>query len=203
MTELASQVATAPLSAIRSPKMPEMEFLKHIEARLSPEGLLQIRSPALFSAYLFPQASQLKISERFIPAQDANGWFQSQDLGEIHQQGKTFLPLGRRTDEIKISGELVRLDELDMVLEECVLEQNFRHEVALALCPDMRMEFSIALAVAGGVNSEVEELMNCFNSRVMSHEKIREAHAVDRIPRTDLGKLLRHRIELKSSSKPV
>ncbi|MFZ2490458.1 MAG: AMP-binding protein, partial [Thermoanaerobaculia bacterium] len=172
MTECSSQVATARAGA------QDLVLLDHVEVRTEDDGAIAIRSPALLTAYL--------IEEGGLVDPKLDGWFVTADVGEI--EGKVLRVVGRRGDFVKIGGESVDLGRLDRLLAELVDPSR----AALAALPDERLGHVIVMAYCDdGALLAVEP----FNRRVMPFERIRRTVRVETIPRTELGKLARKRLQ--------
>jgi o-succinylbenzoate---CoA ligase len=169
LTEASSQVATAIGDS------PELRLLSHLQCRIT-NGRIAIKGPSLFSGY----ALAVEGMPRFVdPRQD--GWFLTEDQGEL--QGDRLVVYGRSGEFVKIGGESVDLTRLDAILDA----ERGTVDAAIFAAPDPRLGSVIHLAVAGpGGDLEAR-----FNARVLPFERIRRTHAVDRVPRTELGKLRR------------
>ncbi len=168
MTECCSQIATAALDS------PELRILSHIAVR-SEQGFLAFAGPSLLTGYA--------TEEGFFDPK-VEGWFVSQDRGEI--DGDILRIQGRAGEFVKIGGESVDLQRLDGILDA------LRGEIdaAILAVPDERLGHVIHLACAG----DAEAIAARFNERVLPFERIRGVHRVFRIPRTPLGKLMRARL---------
>ncbi|HEX9982521.1 MAG TPA: AMP-binding protein [Thermoanaerobaculia bacterium] len=167
MTECCSQIATARGAS------PELLLLDHVEARTEDDGRLGIRSESLLTGYA--------TGERGFFDPKVDGWFLSEDLGEV--EGRVLRVRGRRGEFLKIGGESVDLQRLDQILFELA-----GPDAALFPAPDERLGHVIHLALAAG---EAEPIVAAFNERVMPYERIRAVQRVVEIPRTALGKLRR------------
>ncbi len=105
LTETCSQVATqGPGTSTRGVG----EALEGVEVRIV-EGRIQVRSPALMTAY-HPGGRR--------PASTADGWFPTQDLGRLEPDG-TLHVIGRSDDVIVTGGEKVIPGEVEAALEAC------------------------------------------------------------------------------------
>ena len=160
MTECASTVAVRDV------------LLSHLDARADEDGRLSFRGASLFSGY---------ITEEGFSDPKVDGWFVSDDLGEV--DGRILRVFGRRGDFIKIGGESVDLARLDRILD------SVRGGVDAAVFPvaDARLGYVIHLASTG----DAREITDRFNERVLPFERIRAVHSIHSIPRSSLGKLLR------------
>ena len=150
-------------------------LLSHLNARVEGDGRLAFRGLSLLTGY---------IDESGLVDPKVDGWFVSQDVGEVDE--RRVRVRGRRGEFIKIGGESVDLARLDRILD------SVRGGVDAALLPvaDDRLGNIIHLAVAGSADDIVEK----FNARVLPFERIREIHHVNSIPRSSLGKLLRSQL---------
>ena len=169
LTEAASQVATA------ISESPELRLLSHIQCRIQ-DGRIVIKGASLLSGYAIAGDG----SPQFIDPRE-DGWFFTEDQGEL--AGDRLVVHGRSGEFVKIGGESVDLKRLDAILEAV----RGSLDAAIFAAPDDRLGSVIHLAVAGNG----EELAARFNARVLPFERIRRVHQVQRIPRTELGKLRR------------
>jgi O-succinylbenzoic acid--CoA ligase len=148
-------------------------LLPHLEARVETDGRLAFRGASLFSGYV-------DAGGNFVDPK-VDGWFVSEDLGAV--DGRTLEVHGRAGEFVKIGGESVDLGRLDRILREVAGD-----DAAIVAVPDERLGHVIHLASTVDAHAIVE----AFNARVMPYERIRGVHRVDSIPRSPLGKLLRH-----------
>lgn len=184
LTECSSQVATANLSHLFESRLPELEILPHIELKISTEGQICIKSPALFTACARLKEGKL----HFLPAIN-NGWYVTEDLGEVI--GKYLKVYGRKGDFIKVGGENVDFGRLEQVLMDTKFQLNFHADVALGAIPDDRLGHAIHLFTT---DKDYDLLQTEFNRHVMPFEKIRKVHCVTEIPRSPLNKILRNEL---------
>ncbi|HEY6136353.1 MAG TPA: AMP-binding protein [Thermoanaerobaculia bacterium] len=168
-------LATYGLSECCSTVTVENELLPHLEARSEPEGRIAFRGASLFTGY----ATAAGLVDPKI-----DGWFLTEDFGEV--EVRTVQVRGRASDFVKIGGESVDLNRLDAILR--YIAGDVAAVVAVA---DARLGHVIHLAAT----VEAERIVEAFNAQVLPFERIRQAHRVDRIPRSALGKLLRAELE--------
>jgi O-succinylbenzoic acid--CoA ligase len=175
LTECCSQVATAK----RESK--QLQVLPHVSVKID-QGLITIKSEALLSAYA-------KIGEQGVTITDpkVDGWFQTEDRGEI--QGNILKVLGRNSDFIKISGESVDLNQLESLLNKIKLNLEIGEDMLLVPTSDPRLGKVIHLLTTG--KDDKSELVNAFNEQVLPFARIRQVQHTDKIPRTALGKPIR------------
>ncbi len=170
MTETCSQVATATLDS------PDLVLLDHMESRTEPDGRLAFRGPSLLTGY--------GTQGGFVDPR-VDGWFVTEDLAAI--EGRVLRVEGRRGDFVKIGGESVDLARLDAV----VVSIAGLHAAAIAV-RDPRLGHVIHLAIDASVDAE--KVTFAFNERVHPFERARAVHRVAKIPRSSLGKLMRHEL---------
>lgn len=192
MTECCSQVATAELNSLRNPKYPLLKKLNHIEISQTQEGFLKIKSRSLLQGFMYSENEK-----PFWKNPVENNWYITEDLVDI--SGDYIKPLGRSNDVIKLSGELVNLNALREVLSQVLQSlQIDAHDFALMTREDERLGYKIIL-----VHSEnqkdlelIQKIKLNFNSQVLPFSRIQEVREVEKIPRSDLGKILYKRILL-------
>jgi o-succinylbenzoate---CoA ligase len=90
---------------------------------------------------------------------------------------------GRSAEFVKVGGESVDLSRLQQILEERV-----EADAAVFALSDPRLGYVIGLAVASG---DVDSAIARFNAGVLPFERVRAVIRVQRIPRTELGKIQR------------
>jgi o-succinylbenzoate---CoA ligase len=133
LTEACSQVTTQRPGA--APGADSGYPLDSIELRIV-EGRIQVRGPALMTAY-FPRAAH--------PSPfSADGWLETGDIGRIDAQGRLHV-LGRWDDRIVTGGETIHPREVEIAIEEhaaireaCVFgvaDERWGEIVAAALVP--------------------------------------------------------------------
>lgn len=184
MTECCSQVATASLNSWNENRYPLLHPLAHVDLGEDAEGFLKIRSPALLSAYIFMEEGCCRIVDPKI-----DGWFTSEDKAVFHEGGIKRICRGEQF--IKIGGESVDLLRLEMLLEEVKLAQEIKFDAALIAMADERLGHVIHLAVDGGNAGMIGAFVEGFAEKVFPFERIRHVHAVEKIPRSPLKKVLK------------
>lgn len=175
MTECSSQIATAHDGSY------DLTILPHMKCSVTTDGLLQIKSPALFSGYLHVQEGSFHFHD---PKED--GIFTTQDLVEI--ENGIIRPLGRASDFIKIGGENASLFHLETFFNKI---KPGHLDAFLNAADDKRLGKIIELVTLKAHAHEVVSLIQAFNGGVMPFEKIRHTRFVESIPRTELGKVIK------------
>ena len=175
MTEACSQIATG------RGESEELYLLPHISVRAALDQRLAFRGSSLLSGYAhFDERGRALFVDPKV-----DGWFVSEDLGEI--EGNVLRPLGRAGSFVKIGGESVDLTRLDAILDSL----RNTTDAAIIAVPDDRLGQVIHLAAAA---DDVGAIVESFNARVLPFERIRRVRRVTAIPRSPLGKLLRWRL---------
>lgn len=168
-------LATYGMSECASTVVVEDELLSHLEARAEPDGRLALRGASLFTGYG---------TEAGLIDPKIDGWFVTEDFGEV--DGRRVRVRGRAGDFVKIGGESVDLNRLDAILRYIAGDA-----AGIVAVPDERLGRVIHLASTG----PAEGIVEAFNAQVLPFERIRQAHRVEAIPRSPLGKLLRAELE--------
>lgn len=174
MSEASSQIATSLDGDGAS-----LEVLPHWETRIDEgAGRLSIRGEALFSGYV----ERREGGWRFLPARDGEGWFATGDRCEVEDGRLRFV--GRLDDSVKVLGELVSLTSLDARLAEFAIRG---HVVAL---PDPRRGHELVLVREPGGGA-----MEDFNGGLSPVERLSRERVVAELPRTEIGKVDRTKVE--------
>jgi o-succinylbenzoate---CoA ligase len=188
LTECCSQVATVALESLRRvpTEVPRPRLLSHIEARVSAEGFVEIKSKALLEGYLKISASGL--TTYVDPKRE--GWLKTEDKVDLVDD--EIIVHGRSSDFVKIGGESVDFERLNQKLEELRSKRTDLPDLALIPFPDDRLGHLVLLVCDASMQpSGVRELVNTYNTQVLPFERIRDIRYVPIIPRSSLGKLLR------------
>lgn len=153
----------------------------HIEECRAVDGdRLQIRSPSLFSGYIF--ISPTTVSSLEDPKRD--GWFASGDRAQV--QGRKIYLLGRESELVKIKGESVSLLELTISLENFCLQNNLVQRFVVLPVENARDGHSLCL-LTEDLFPQLE--LEKFNKTQLPFARILHTQTVPRIPLTPLGKV--------------
>jgi O-succinylbenzoic acid--CoA ligase len=164
MTECCSQVATATVEHPDS-----LTLLGHVNASITPDGLLAIESPSLFTGICHVQDGEWHYVER-----TASRWL-TQDLAQL--EGKKLTVLGRSDLTVKVRGEKVDLPHL-----EATLSQLSGTTVVVVALPDQR---------DGQVLWSVSESAAPETRGLLPHQIPRGHLTTATLPRGPLGKIKR------------
>lgn len=180
MTECCSQIATAPLFSWKENRYPSLKPLNHVKTRINDQGLLEISSGALLTAYV------MEGKGFYDPKKE--GWLTTEDCVTLGDEGIS--QISRGNGFVKIGGENVDLQRLQGILEDVRVSLRFPHGVAVGAAPDTRRGNSIELLVEGPVDDLLKELIDNYHKRVLPFERITNIRTVEKIPRTPLGKII-------------
>lgn len=186
MTECCSQIATSTLDDLEGDD-PPLVLLPHLEVRTTGNGVMAFRGESLLTGYAIEREGEVILED---PKQD--GWFVSEDVGRITQAGnRTVLEIeGRASEFFKIGGESTSMGRLDAVLADVLRTHASSTDAALVAVPDERLGWIVHMAAVDAEKAEV--IRARFDERVLPFERIRKTHVVPAIPRSSLGKVLRH-----------
>jgi acyl-CoA synthetase (AMP-forming)/AMP-acid ligase II len=146
------------------------------------DGELWVRGPQVTPGYLGrPDATAALI--------DPDGWLHTGDLGRVDADGTVWI-VDRLKELIKVGGVQVAPAELEALL----VEYPAVADAAVVASPDARLgEVPVAFVVARG-EVDVEAVRSWVNERVAPSKRIRALEAVEALPRTPAGKLLRRKL---------
>ena len=179
MTEAGPLIAVAPMAEPERIRPGSVGLLvPGTEAQLV-EDELWLRGPQLMSGYRDDAAATSATL-------DHDGWLHTGDLGHIDDDGQVVLT-GRLKDLIKVRGFQVAPAELEAVLTS----HPAVADAAVAGVPDERDgERPKAWVVTSGP-LDAEALRAYVDERVAPYKRLAEIEAVDELPRSMTGKLLR------------
>lgn len=107
----------------------------------------------------------------------------------LELKGNQLQVLGRQSELVKILGETVNLNEVSNKLSQ-ILKGNF----AIIPHPTPRRNFNLHLFIEGpNKNQSLDNL----NALLMPYERINKIHYLEKLPRTDLGKIHRAALTTK------
>jgi O-succinylbenzoic acid--CoA ligase len=190
LTEAASQVATLPprewprglASAGRPLPYTQVEIRGSDGRAVAPgvEGEIVVRGPTVMAGYLgTPEETQAAMDGR---------WLRTGDVGAWDDEGR-LLVLDRRADRIVTGGENVSPEEVETVIvshpavaQACVVGLPSR---------EWGSEVAAAVVLLPGRSLSLEELRAHAGSRLSGFKLPRYLVAVDALPRSAGGKLLR------------
>lgn len=175
MTETCSQVAT---SLEGDPQW--LPVLPHWETRLTVEGRLQVRGPALLEGYLVRDRE--KAGWMWNPARDDEGFYTTGDRVELRQNH--LYPLGRSDDTVKVLGELVSIEGLERSLPDALAGR-----VAIIAIAHERNQNALIAFVEGEGDQILAAMMKRWNDSLPPFQKMQRICYSESIPRTESGKI--------------
>lgn len=176
MSELCSQIASS-----KTPADDNLEILSIHQTSLDGQTLL-VKSPSLFTLE-FTMGSNFRVKS-LKELSNKDGFFITKDRAEI--KGNILNPLGRVSDDIKISGHLVNTNLLRDALAYVLHELGLVGSIELSIEDDARKGKKLTLLTLPGIMSKtLEDKL----SSALHPIKIDEVREVESFYRTDLGKL--------------
>jgi O-succinylbenzoic acid--CoA ligase len=187
MTEVGSQVATAPLSSLTaSGEFPPLEVLSHIRLHLGEGGRIRIGSEALCElvALIGMDASfSLEDPRR-------SGFLLTDDLGEWRVCGRSVKILGRRDSLVKVLGVLVSLLEVEQEATSFFHSQGWREAFTVIAVPEARLGTKLLLVTDSPLSlKKWEYWVRRYNCIVQGPRRLQSIGWVPKLPRTDLKKV--------------
>jgi len=143
------------------------------------DGEIVIRGPQVMRGYLRDAAATAA-------AIDADGWFHTGDIGHVDADGWLFL-VDRLKELIKVRGLQVAPAELEAVLQA----HPAVADAAVVPSPDRHGGEVPKAFVVLRDEADLDQLRAYVADRVARHKRIRRIEAVDAIPRSPSGKILR------------
>jgi cyclohexanecarboxylate-CoA ligase len=158
------------------------------------EGELRLRGPQLFAGYVD--------SSQDAAALDEKGFFKTGDLGVVNADG-SYHVTGRLKDIIIRNAENISAPQMEQVL----IGHPHIADVAIVGVPDPRTgerccAFVVLTPDAGSL--ELTDIIEfCKSSGVASYKIPEQLEIIDVLPRTAMGKVLKHKLrDLVTSSAP-
>jgi O-succinylbenzoic acid--CoA ligase len=202
MTEVCSQIATAPLSSLKTtdqstqidsiPQRPELQILNHVELKIDDTNLLSVKSSSLMSCYI-----QVRDNSVEVHSFPEGSWYKTQDCANIKDVSLEIL--GRSDETIKILGENVSLPFLRERLASFFSQGHLNIDWALIADEDLRKGKQLILVVAKQVDNlldqSLQQVLIDFNQQVLPFERVNQIKYVDKIPKSSIGKILYGRLE--------
>ncbi len=179
MTEVGSQIATAPLSSLKGSVYPMLKILDHVKTRQNAEGLLEVRSPSLMSGYWNIETQEFHLVEK-------DSWYLTEDAVKIEDQN--LLPLGRSSDFVKIKGEGFYLSQIENRI------RTVAHvEGSLVAIKDPRDGVRLVWVVEQHLEKTKASIAK-WNLSAFPLERISEVRSIEKIPVGTLGKQQRQKL---------
>jgi O-succinylbenzoic acid--CoA ligase len=188
LTEACSQVTVQRPSSPYRPERGSGVPLPGVDLRIvdgddGGVGRIQVRGPTLMDGYFRGPDRPLD------PGVDADGWFDTGDLGELDGRGALHVH-ARRSDLIVTGGENVYPLEIEERLESI---PGVRRALVFGV-PDERWGQIVAAALELAPGAALDPLAAAAAARMAPHKRPRLACVVDALPLTGSGKLERARV---------
>lgn len=190
MSEAGSQIATSFDGANKLWSSAGLPVLPGWNVRINEtSGVLEIRGKALFSGYATKNDGHWTFRE----AAPANGFFATSDVVTLRDDPEnrrpSLLRFCQRVDDlVKVLGELVSLSKV-----ESLAGSGWEGVVVIPL-PDARLGTRL-VAVCEGPRENADQWLELYNRTCPRIEQIAEVRAVSELPRTEIGKVDRKKLE--------
>lgn len=185
MTEVCSQIATAPLSSLQSdPEVyPQLQVLDHLRVQCDEDGFLILDGESLLTGVC-------RFVEGLAQYQMRQGPYVSSDRVELSfsPEKKVFLKaLGRAMEFVKINGEGVNLFALREKFAAHSPEMS--SQLVILDVPDERRGARIIAVTEAQDLRRLQQALESWNLQAFPPERILELRHLKHIPRTELGKV--------------
>ena len=175
MTEMTSQVATAPPGLVRAKPGTVGRPLDGVELRVAADGEIFVRGAIFALGYVGTDT----------PLRDGEGWYHTGDLGRLDGEGDLWIT-GRRSDRIVSGGVNVDAHEVEAALRA--------HPAVLDACvvglPDERWGEVVGAALVGrGAEVDVDALAAWIRERLSAAKRPRRWLVVAALPLNANGKV--------------
>lgn len=180
MTEVCSQLATEKQFC----KEPGPEVLGIHKVRISAEGVVEVKSPALFTGR-FVMTANFRYDA--CPVDD-EGFFKTSDLAKIEEGRLTHL--GRVDEAFKSKGRLFYFNDLRERLASFAVQEGLYGKLELGLVEDKREGKMARISALRELEARKQELEERLR-QVFAPLSIFEILFVESFSRTELGKLKR------------
>jgi len=175
MTEMTSQVTTAPLELVRRKPGSVGAPLEGVEVRIDPGGEILVRGPTQAVGYAGLEA----------PLADPQGWYHTGDLGVLDEEGHLTVT-GRRSERIVTGG--VSVDPLE--IESVLRAHPAVREVCIVGVPDPDWgERLAAVVVPIAARLDLEEVDAWSRERLGGPRRPRRWLVLDALPVNRNGKV--------------
>ncbi len=145
------------------------------------EGLLAIKGPGMFDAYLNPPLMRSEVVQ--------NGFFKTADMAIKDRQGRIFIK-GRKNSVINISGNKVFPEEVESLIN--TLPQVKMSRISGVPHPIMGQIVQAEIILKEGQDIDQEDLISFCRKNLSSFKIPQRVKKVEQIEMTDSGKIKRH-----------
>jgi O-succinylbenzoic acid--CoA ligase len=197
MTEAASQIATQGLDSLHTLYQPApLPLLPIWQAQSSPEHLLRIAGPALFSGLLARENEQWI----FIPR--AAQWYQTHDRALLANSELTVI--GRADTLVKVLGELVDPEIIEREIVALAAGKLVPGSLAVIAVPDARAEHTLVPVFDGSVDTAlIAAVLTDYARQAPGFRRLLPPVILHDFPHSLLGKARRKEIAAAILSLPT
>ncbi len=184
MTEAGSQIATQGLDALNAPyQSAPLPLLPIWQAEISPDGVLAIAGPALFSGYV--SGGNYVVREA--------AWHLTSDRVALDHGMLT--PLGRADSLVKVLGELVDPEAIERELISLSTGKLTAGTVAVIAIPDERAGHALVPIFESTVSLPIiQAVLVNYADQAPGFRRLQAAAVLGKFPRSELGKLRRNEL---------
>lgn len=181
MSEAASQIATQGLDLLAAPYKPApISLLPIWQAELTPDGLLAISGPALFSGYVRDGEFTPRIS----------AWHLTSD--RVALENRKLTPISRADTLVKVLGELVDPESIERELISLSRGQLAPGTFAVIAVPDPRAGNMLVPVFESSVDAgTMESILAIYERQAAGFRKLGHRVMIGSFPRSSLGKIRR------------
>ncbi len=177
MTEMTSQVATAPPALVRAKPGTVGAPLEDVELRVSDAGEILVRGPTRAPGYV---ATEERLA-------DPNGWYHTGDLGHVDAEGNLWVT-GRRSERIVSGG--VTVDPLEV--EDALRTHASVADACVVGLPDAEWGELVAAALVPAADTiDLDALEAWIREHLAPAKRPRRWCVLDALPRNANGKVRR------------
>jgi O-succinylbenzoic acid--CoA ligase len=188
MTEACSQIATQSPDLLQTPyQIGNIPLLDIWNARTTPEDLLEISGPSLFSGMLIHDGERWNYEVR------SSDWHRTSDRVVLTHREIT--PLGRADSIVKVLGELVDPEQIERELIGISAGQLIPGSFAITAVPDERAGHRLVPVFE--ISSDLNLVLNVlseYQTQAIGYRRLSPPLFMEVLPRSALGKLLRKEI---------
>jgi O-succinylbenzoic acid--CoA ligase len=180
MTEAGSQIATElPMSG-----SDDLRILPCWRVRTTAAGGIEIAGEALFHGQWHRENDQWHYQAR------SGEWYATQDMGQT--DGVTLRMMHRSDSLVKVLGELVN----PLAIEEALVTEGLpMGRVVILAVPDERRQHDLWLIHENLDVAQVQRVVDAYHRQCAGFAKLQRVISVPNFPRSDLGKILRPRLQ--------
>lgn len=160
-------------------------LLSHWKVKTNEDQRLQIKGPSIFKGYLILKQGMVKFAES---PRDDSGYFITEDMVKI-KDNKLENFLGRINDYVKINSTLVHLESFRKSFYTYCSQIGLNPErIVISTQEDLKSGLTLVAYTELFTQGLIEKLEH-WNQNHKSSERLRGIYYIQKIPRTELGKV--------------